>query len=64
VAEPAIRPAGAVDLAGLVWLEQLAREQLIGQRGADLWLERHPAQSPAWPALDAGDDGDQRWLHS
>jgi GNAT superfamily N-acetyltransferase len=55
VAEPAIRAAVDVDLAELVWLEQLARELLISQRGGDLWLERHPAQSPAWPALDAGD---------
>jgi GNAT superfamily N-acetyltransferase len=55
VVEPVIRAAGDGDLAALVWLEQVARQQLIDQRGADLWLERHPAQSPAWPALAAGD---------
>ena len=53
--EPAIRRARSADLAELVWLEQLARERLIGQRGADLWLGRHPAQSPAWPAIDAAE---------
>jgi GNAT superfamily N-acetyltransferase len=55
VVEPAVRVAVAGDLAELIWLEQLAREHLVGQRGADLWLERHAEQSPAWPALDAGD---------
>jgi GNAT superfamily N-acetyltransferase len=53
--EAVIRPARATDLAELVWLERIARERLVGQRGADLWLERHPAQSPHWPALTAGD---------
>jgi ribosomal protein S18 acetylase RimI-like enzyme len=55
VVEPVIRAAQDADLTALVWLEQLARERLIDQRGADLWLDRHPAQSPTWPALTTGD---------
>lgn len=52
--EPEIRAATEGDRADLVWLEGLAREHLAGQRGADLWLARHPAQSPGWSALDDG----------
>lgn len=51
--EPVVRDASRDDIAELVWLESLAREQLPGQRGGALWLERHPAQSPTWHAVDA-----------
>jgi GNAT superfamily N-acetyltransferase len=55
VIEPAVRLARPSDRAELVWLEELARAALAGQRGADLWLDLHAAQSPTWPAVDAGD---------
>lgn len=53
--EPRFRTAGDVDRAELIWLENLARDGLDGQRGADLWAEAHPRQSPDWPAVAAGE---------
>ncbi len=52
--EPLIRPARRSDRSELVWLESLARDRVAGERGGDLWLERHPAESPGWAVLDAG----------
>jgi GNAT superfamily N-acetyltransferase len=51
---PVIRPATEADREALVWLEGAARSALTAQRGGDLWLERHPAQSPAWEAIADG----------
>jgi GNAT superfamily N-acetyltransferase len=52
--DPLVRPATANDIAELGWLEQIARERLLDQRGGDLWLERHAIQSPDWGAAAAG----------
>ena len=48
-----VRDAEQRDVPELIWLEALARDHLPGQRGGDLWLERHPAESPTWPAVAA-----------
>lgn len=53
--EPGVRPAVLADRDALVWLEDTARHGLLSQRGGDLWLERHPAQSPDWAAVASGD---------
>jgi len=55
VIEPSVRDADRRDVPELIWLESLARDHLPGQRGGDLWLARHPAESPTWPSVDAGD---------
>lgn len=52
--EPLIRRATAHDVPHLVWLEDVARRRLVDQRGGDLWLERHHAQSPGWPCIGDG----------
>ena len=53
--DPVVRDAERRDVPELVWLETTAREHLPGQRGGDLWLARHPAQSPEWPSVERGD---------
>jgi GNAT superfamily N-acetyltransferase len=53
--EPAFRPATDADRPELVWLEGVARDGLDGQRGADLWADAHPRQSPEWPAVTDGE---------
>ena len=53
--DPVVRDAERCDVPELVWLETTAREHLPGQRGGDLWLARHPAQSPRWSSVDTGD---------
>lgn len=53
--DPVVRDAEQRDVPELVWLEGIARDHLPGQRGGDLWLARHPAQSPSWPSVEAGD---------
>ena len=52
--EPRVRDAASDDVADLVWLESVARDALTAQRGGDLWLDRHPPQSPSWPAVADG----------
>ena len=52
--DPSVRLAVPRDIPDLVWLEAIAREHLLDQRGGDLWLARHPAQSPAWPSIGTG----------
>lgn len=49
--EPEFRSARPDDTDALIWLESIAREQVAAQRGGELWLERHPAQSPGWQAV-------------
>ena len=51
--DPLIRTATHDDLSDLVWLEGLARHRLLAQRGGELWLARHRAQSPGWQAVAA-----------
>lgn len=53
--EPLVRDAEPGDVPELAWLESIARDHLPGQRGGDLWLARHPAQSPRWSSVDAGE---------
>lgn len=53
--DPVVRDGEQRDIPELVWLEGIAREHLPGQRGGDLWLARHPPQSPTWPSVGAGD---------
>jgi GNAT superfamily N-acetyltransferase len=48
-----VRLARADDRDALCWLEAIAREGLIDQRGGDLWLELHDPQSPDWTVVDA-----------
>jgi len=55
VIEPRIRTASPSDRDALIWLELLARDALFAQRGGDLWLERHPPQSPEWESVDHTD---------
>jgi len=55
VPESHIRPAEPRDRPDLVWLEGIARERLLDQRGGDLWLGQHPAESPGWSSVDSGD---------
>jgi GNAT superfamily N-acetyltransferase len=53
--EPIVRHARRSDRPELRWLEALARDHVVAVRGGDLWLERHPEQSPGWPAIDVGE---------
>jgi len=53
--DPVIRVADAGDREELIWLEGESRAALSAQRGGELWLERHPAQSPDWASVAAGD---------
>jgi ribosomal protein S18 acetylase RimI-like enzyme len=50
--EPAVRLARSDERDQLTWLEDVARAGLADQRGGDLWLAIHPAQSPGWEAAD------------
>jgi ribosomal protein S18 acetylase RimI-like enzyme len=52
VIEPTIRLARRDERDQLNWLEELARAGLAEQRGGDLWLALHPAQSPDWVVVD------------
>ena len=52
--DPIVRVADRGDRDELIWLEGQSRAAVSAQRGGELWLERHPAQSPDWDSVAAG----------
>ncbi len=52
--DPVVRDGSADDRAELDRLEQEARSGLVDARGGARWIDTHPANGPAWSALDDG----------
>lgn len=48
--DPRVRRADESDVDQLIWLEGIARQSLIDQRGGARWLDTHDERGRSWPA--------------